>query len=65
MMKVLNYETVNGDQDRDETAMVAHLIQKESQEMGNGSHSDVGEDKKVIVTEVKTGKSEPGDKTMA
>jgi hypothetical protein len=66
MMKVLDYEAVNGDQDRDETVMVAHLIQKESQvNLGNNGRLYVGEDKKVIVTEVNTRGGESVDKTLA
>jgi Major intrinsic protein len=40
MMKVLDYDKVNGTQDRDDTLLVAHIIQRQSQDPQNSGYSN-------------------------
>jgi hypothetical protein len=66
MMKVLNYEKVNGDQDRDATVMLAHLIERESDvTVGDSGNGHVGEQKKPLVVEVKAREGGTVNQNMA
>jgi aquaporin related protein len=40
MIKVLDYEKVNGTQDRDDTLIVAHIIQRQSRDSQNSGQSN-------------------------
>jgi hypothetical protein len=40
MMKVLDYDKVNGTQDRDDTLLVAHIIQRQPQDSQSSDHSN-------------------------
>lgn len=60
-MKVLHYEKVNGDQDRDDTVMLAHLVERESDvTVGGAVNGYAGEQKKALVAEVKAREDETG-----